>query len=731
MLKIDHKRKSQSIQICERAKTARMMNVDEQMACEAIEVPYSVVEATEALRFDHEIDLCNDINQVKMYCRRLRDEIAKLKEELSDTNSQLDKFKSVYNSGKMNELYSVPLSPKLQKKPRNTRLMGISAEPQTSVSYQDLINTKFPEYEKDESVRKLIENAIRENDFMKNLDQVQVKEITSCMYPVNFAKNELIIREGDVGKSVYVMESGSLQVLKNNQPIHIMGKGKIFGELAILCNTTRTATIKAIEECKLWAIDRECFQTIMMKTGLIKQKDFMKFLSTVSLFKEFPEDSMSRVIDCLEETNFKKGDYIIRQGAKGDTFYIINKGKVKVTMTDKGDNENFVRYLTKGEFFGEKALKEEEVRTANVVADSDEVECLAIDRNLFNQLFSNLKEIVSKTYDQDLLERKQLDAKFEKVGLNDLVRHVTLGAGGFGSVELVTVNGQKESSYALKVMKKALIVETNQQQHILSEKEVMMESNCQFIVKLFKTFKDPKYLYMLMEVCLGGELWTVLRNRGQFDEPTSRFYTACVIEAVDYLHKKNIIYRDLKPENILLDRYGYIKLTDFGFAKKLVPGRKTWTFCGTAEYIPIEIILNKGHDYSADYWSLGVLMYEFLTGVPPFTGSEAMETYKMILKGIDKIDFPRSISKNATSLIKKLCRENPAERLGYQRGGVEDIKRHRWFDGFYWEGLLTRRISAPIIPVIKSVLDTSNFDSFSNRSSLPPADDFSGWDSEF
>lgn len=187
----------------------------------------------------------------------------------------------------------------------------------------------------------------------------------------------------------------------------------------------------------------------------------------------------------------------------------------------------------------------------------------------------------------------------------------------------------------------------------------------------------------------------------------------------------------MKPENLLLDINGYVKLVDFGFAKKLQNGRKTWTFCGTPEYLAPEIILNQGHDISADYWSLGVLMFELLTGTPPFTGADPMRTYNIILKGIDAIDFPRNIRRNASNLIKKLCRDTPTERLGYQRGGISEIQKHKWFDGFYWEGLRNRTLTPPILPDVKNVLDTANFDDYPADGDTPPPDDLTGWDNDF
>ncbi|XP_060523003.1 cGMP-dependent protein kinase, isozyme 2 forms cD4/T1/T3A/T3B isoform X3 [Cylas formicarius] len=660
----------------------------------------------------------------------LKRQLAERDRVIADLRSKLDQFQSVL-------LVTNPASPKHVVGSGSTirtrkQRAGISAEPQDELSIFELTQQTFPTIYKDESSRELIKAAILDNDFMKNLELTQIREIVDCMYPEEYKAGSLIIREGDVGSTVYVLEEGCVEVSRENKFLSTQTPGKVLGELAILYNCQRTATIKAATDCKLWAIERQCFQTIMMRTGLIRQAEYTDFLKSVPIFKTLPEETLIKISDVLEECFYANGDYIIRQGARGDTFFIISKGRVKVTMKrpDTAD-DRYIRTLGKGDFFGEKALRGDDLRTANIIVDDPEgVTCLVIDRDTFTQLISDLDEIKTK-YVDDMDYRRRLNEEFSNVKLDDLKVLTTLGVGGFGRVELVQINGRPSKSFALKQMVKATIVETRQQQHIMSEKEIMGEANCDFIVKLYKTFKDAKYLYMLMESCLGGELWTVLRDKGHFDDATTRFYTACVVEAFQYLHSRNIIYRDLKPENLLLDHRGYVKLVDFGFAKKLQAGRKTWTFCGTPEYVAPEVILNKGHDISADYWSLGILMFELMTGTPPFSGSDAMRTYNITLKGIDAIDFPRNITRNATALIKRLCRDNPAERLGYQRGGISDIQKHKWFDGFNWEGLVAQTLTPPIQPEVRSVTDTSNFDKYPPDNSATPPDDITGWDKNF
>ncbi|KAH0521399.1 cGMP-dependent protein kinase 1 [Microtus ochrogaster] len=320
---------------------------------------------------------------------------------------------------------------------------------------------------------------------------------------------------------------------------------------------------------------------------------------------------------------------------------------------------------------------------------------------LSSALIPGTRVCTSKKFPFFHIKKSRYEAEaafFANLKLSDFNIIDTLGVGGFGRVELVQLKSEESKTFAMKILKKRHIVDTRQQEHIRSEKQIMQGAHSDFIVRLYRTFKDSKYLYMLMEACLGGELWTILRDRGSFEDSTTRFYTACVVEAFAYLHSKGIIYRDLKPENLILDHRGYAKLVDFGFAKKIGFGKKTWTFCGTPEYVAPEIILNKGHDISADYWSLGILMYELLTGSPPFSGPDPMKTYNIILRGIDMIEFPKKIAKNAANLIKKLCRDNPSERLGNLKNGVKDIQKHKWFEGFNWEGLRKGTLTPPIIP---------------------------------
>ncbi|XP_076454893.1 cGMP-dependent protein kinase 1-like isoform X2 [Babylonia areolata] len=654
--------------------------------------------------------------------RELKKQVAERDELIQQFISKLDKFQSVLPQTQTSMI---------AQGPRKVRAQGISAEPAMTLTLQDMAAKKFKRVSKSEGSKELIRQAILDNDFMKNLDMGQIREIVDCMYPVENNAGSIIIKEGDVGSLVYVMEEGKVEVTKEGQKLCNMGAGKVFGELAILYNCTRTASVKALVNCRLWAIDRPCFQSIMMRTGLLRHTEHMVFLRSVPTFEGLPEETLSKIADVLEEAHYNNGEYIIRQGARGDTFFIIAKGRVKVTRkTSKSQEEQVIRMLTKGDFFGERALQGEDVRTANIIAaDPNGVDCLVIDRNSYLQLNSTLDNL-KHVYEDDE-SPSGVDSEFAKLRLGDLSMVATLGVGGFGRVELVQVNSDKSRTYALKILKKHHIVETRQQEHIMNEKKIMIEARSDFIVRLYKTFKDRQYLYMLLEACLGGELWTVLRDRGSFDDPTTRFYTACVVEAFVYLHSRGIVYRDLKPENLLLDGSGYVKLVDFGFAKKVGHGRKTWTFCGTPEYVAPEIILNKGHDISADYWSLGILMFELLTGSPPFAGTDPMKTYNLILKGIDAVDFPRKITKYAQNLIKKLCRDNPMERLGYGRGGIVEIQKHSWFEGFNWDGLSNTTLKAPIVPVVQSPVDTSNFDDYPEEDEAAPPDDLTGWDKDF
>ncbi|KAL3846793.1 hypothetical protein ACJMK2_017749 [Sinanodonta woodiana] len=283
----------------------------------------------------------------------------------------------------------------------------------------------------------------------------------------------------------------------------------------------------------------------------------------------------------------------------------------------------------------------------------------------------------------------------------------TIGTGTFGRVVLVR---QKETKnyFALKVMAITEVIRLKQIEHVKNEKEILSSISHPFIVNMLWANHDQTFLYMMMEYVPGGEIFSYLRNYGRFNNSTGNFYACEIVSALDYLHARSIVYRDLKPENLLLDREGHLKITDFGFAKKLLD--RTWTLCGTPEYLAPEIIQSKGYNKAVDWWSLGILIYEMLVGYPPFFDEQPFAIYEKILAG--RIEWPKHLDPVAKDIIKKLLVQDRTKRLGNMKNGADDVKRHKWFKNADWDEVAARKLIPPIVPKVSHAGDTKNFDEY-------------------
>ncbi|KAI7801256.1 putative ribosomal protein S6 kinase alpha-6 [Triplophysa rosa] len=262
--------------------------------------------------------------------------------------------------------------------------------------------------------------------------------------------------------------------------------------------------------------------------------------------------------------------------------------------------------------------------------------------------------------------------------------------------------------YAMKVLKKASL-KVRDRVRTKMERDILVEVNHPFIVKLHYAFQTEGKLYLILDFLRGGDVFTRLSKEVMFTEEDVKFYLAELALALDHLHNLGIVYRDLKPENILLDEAGHIKLTDFGLSKESVDqDRKAYSFCGTVEYMAPEVVNRRGHTQSADWWSLGVLMFEMLTGTLPFQGKDRNETMNMILKA--KLGMPQFLSLEAQSLLRMLFKRNPTNRLGAGPDRVEEIKRHAFFSTIDWNKLYRGELHPPFRPAAGKPDDTFCFD---------------------
>ncbi|XP_045793026.1 serine/threonine-protein kinase tricornered-like [Trifolium pratense] len=364
------------------------------------------------------------------------------------------------------------------------------------------------------------------------------------------------------------------------------------------------------------------------------------------------------------------------------------------------------------------------------------------------------------------LEKKETEymrLQRHKMGVEDFEMLTMIGKGAFGEVR-VCREKTTEHVYAMKKLKKSEMLRRGQVEHVRAERNLLAEVDSNCIVKLYCSFQDDEYLYLIMEYLPGGDMMTLLMRKDTLTEDEARFYVGETVLAIESIHKHNYIHRDIKPDNLLLDKYGHLKLSDFGLCKPLdcstleesdlsigqnangtaqnddrtgpkrtqqeqlenwQKNRRTLAYStvGTPDYIAPEVLLKKGYGMECDWWSLGAIMYEMLVGYPPFYSDDPMSTCRKIVNWKSHLKFPEEarLSPEATDLISNLlCNVN--QRLG--SNGAAEIKSHPFFEGVQWEKLY--QMEAAFIPEVNDELDTQNFEKFEESDSQTHSSSRSG-----
>jgi len=547
------------------------------------------------------------------------------------------------------------------------------------------------------------------------------------MYTHDLKSGEVLVRQGDIGDAFFLVEYGELDVLVEQTTeggrnggreiikVAVIKAKETVGETALMYNTKRSATLKATQPTRVWVMEDNQFHKIR---NLIKDltnnkvREQQKFLSRIPLFAGMKPHELTNLTQACQEVKFKSGETIISGNENSDDhMYIIKQGKAWAVRNRK--NSIAIchrRSVGKGEYFIRKLLLKEDLSTLEA---SSNVQCLRITKHDFDFLVSPYLNKYNEKHGDSQSESsytdpgsdEELPRHFENrvsFKLKELSVIAHAGVGSFGRVKLVRAGkGTEKRVFALKVVEKNKVIVTKQIEHMKNERRAMFMMNSPFIVKLFATYQDSACVYFLLEKVLGGELFHLLRKCKSFNESMSRFYTGCVVLALEHVHSHGIVYRDLKPENLMITRNGYLKVIDFGFAKKR---NQSTSLCGTPAYLAPEMITGGIQNFGVDWWCLGIFLFEMLVGQVPFLDSKSIKQYEDILTSSPRL--PNYVTWESQELIHGLLEKNAFRRLGSSPRGAGDIKKQCWFDlkfqedreCFEWIKLELCKMSAPYKP---------------------------------
>ena len=542
-------------------------------------------------------------------------------------------------------------------------------------------------------------NAVEKNNNLKNiLIESQLHGIFNCFSIQQYKKNECLYDSRNNNK---------MKTL--NKKLILVIEGSLFKDKKLLADKSKFLGEELFNDINQEIITEEIYanpDAITLEANLYDIAKIMKIdlvqdvqdkerqplnilrainkLKKIYLFRNLSDETLESIAQGMKKQKFKPNEYIIKENTKGEEFYLIIKGRVRITV--KG---NYVRDLDSGDYLGEKVLlTENNLRTASAMA-VDKVICYVLSKSEFQVI---LRDDTTKEY-----LMKKIALQDTEISLESLHYIKFLGKGKFGTVSLVH---NKKNIYAIKAISKASVErEKILAKYFVNERRIMLSLEHPFIVKMVKSMKNQHFCFLLLEFINGTNLDQYLQNReSRQNIYETQFYIGSILLMLDYLQKKFIAHRDIKPSNIMIDNNGYLKMIDFGTSKVLTD--YTSTIIGTPHYIAPEILKGRGYSLSCDFWSLGICMYEIFYGKYPFGNyaNEVIEVYKEILK--NNFTFPNDSNKVAkvNMLIKCLLNKKVNERIC----NVSSLKKKPFFEGFHFDKLIDLRLKPPFKPSTKS-----------------------------
>ena len=424
-----------------------------------------------------------------------------------------------------------------------------------------------------------------------------------------------------------------------------------------------------------------------------EKESLTQILMTSKLFSGLNNSQLARVLGAFEVDWAGPGQLITKEGDNWPYFCAIIAGRVQVSRTDKG----ILGEMEAGKWFGHlrrsavamaTVLSLERTLISRISSHDFDVACRPSPND--ERLWNNGIQVASSATSNTTQNSSICDFSIDSLKFDPNM----IGSGSFAQV--YSCQSQDGQVHAVKCISKSTVVQQGAEKQMINEVALLSGLSHQFIVHLDRVMQDMQCLYLLMEFVPGGDFFRYLQVRGTISEAEAQFYVANVALGLEHMHNENIIFRDLKPENLVFGSNGYLKIVDLGFSKRITG--MTFTLCGTPDYVSPEIVANKGHGKPVDFWSLGILLYEMLTGYTPYTDDDnnVYKVYVQILKGRLMFPVQPRLDSEVRAFIGLLLTIDPKRRLGGYDG--LDLRNHEWLRHTVWAKVRDCEVQAPYKP---------------------------------